>query len=111
MDFIPDLYTQTVKGEDKNLFRNAGTQMTSRALFPGSHYRMCSSKMRRKPRKKNTSRGKNTGMESTWTRLEQGCRKLQKRCPRRGGGGGGTDIFRPVGVVDGHKTEVLEHVE
>lgn len=41
-----------IKGEDRDLYRSAGTQMTSRASFPESYYRMCSSKMRRKPRKK-----------------------------------------------------------
>lgn len=40
-----------------------------------------------------------------------GLQKAPETMPPEGRGGGGTDIFRPVGVVDGHKTEVLEHVE
>lgn len=91
-----------IKGEDKDLIRSAGTQMTSRALFPESHYRMCSSKMRRKPRKK----------IQAWKASRPGWSRAAKNSVRMPPmGGNGANIFRHSGVVDGHKVEVLEHVE
>lgn len=87
MDFIPDFYTQTVKGEDKDLFRNAGTQMTSRALFPGSHYRMCSSKMRRKPRKTPVRGERRHGKHPD--QIGAGLQKAPETIPPVWGGGGG----------------------
>lgn len=92
-----------------DLFRNAGIQMTSRTLSPGSHQRMCSSKMRRKRKRNPPAIDGSGGRTQAWKTSGRDWSKAPEMCLQWGKNE--TNVFRYTGVTAGHKTEVLEHVE